>query len=271
MIISEDGILEYFDSRDLDENRRLVIPEGVTGIKKWPFAPKKGQFKRNMLLRLFLSELVIPGSMKKINPDEFRLLSGLEKVIFNEGVEEIGEGAFFECGSLREVDFAKSIKKIGAYAFGECFCLQKFTLPPDLKEIEKGVFYNCGMLPEVDIPKGVTSIQGKAFKGCISLKKINFEQDSELKYFVISAVEDCEKLKSLNLPYTVDNLYLFGTLKGCKSLESITLRDPDGIFCLSPKCKSVMATDELLRQFLPEKTEIIRHKNTIEAGGKIKV
>ena len=63
-----------------------------------------------------------------------------EKVILPDSVEEIGDGAFLECSSLKTVEGGNCLKRIGSGAFGECEALSFFKLPDTLEYVGDGAF-----------------------------------------------------------------------------------------------------------------------------------
>ena len=66
-----------------------------------------------------------------------------------DGIEEIGEKAFYNC---------KNFKKI--------------NLPDGLKVIRKKAFEGCANLETLIIPETVTKIEPRAFLGCRNIKEI---------------------------------------------------------------------------------------------------
>ena len=62
--------------------------------------------------------------MKKIGSYAFRECA-LTKITIGSGVEEIGEYAFYNCGSLTEIVIGESINSIGSYAFNNCSKIKK--------------------------------------------------------------------------------------------------------------------------------------------------
>ncbi|MBP0966284.1 MAG: S8 family serine peptidase, partial [Oscillospiraceae bacterium] len=69
--------------------------------------------------RLYLDELVEDGSLKAIGAGAFAGNDSLIEVILPDSVTEIGERAFYECGSLEKVTGA-GVRKIGTEAFCSC-------------------------------------------------------------------------------------------------------------------------------------------------------
>ena len=125
-----------------------------------------------------------PASLKTIGEQTFMETNPMA-VTFQEGMTQIGESAFDDCGNLSQLKLPDSLKIIGDTAFGATD-IQTLELPAQLSKIgdsafdgvtslcevsfpEKGTFtigklafYNTG-LKEVTLPAGCTQVGEKAF------------------------------------------------------------------------------------------------------------
>ena len=72
--------------------------------------------------------LILPSSIKKIGDGVFSGRFQNFKVIYGEGVEEIGNNAFSECGSLTFAHFPK-LKKVGELVFERNGALSALNFP----------------------------------------------------------------------------------------------------------------------------------------------
>ena len=173
-------------------------------------------------------------------------------IVLNEGVTEIGEGAFAENFGLNEVNMPSTIKKIGEGAF-YASVLRSVNIPDSVTEICDGAFCNCMYLQSVSIPASVTKIGKDAFAGCgeivsIVVDKSNPIYDSRDNCNAIietatntllfgcnntvvpntiseigeNAFYDCSGLKSVDLP---DTLRRIGdsAFNGCSSLAKLMI------------------------------------------------
>ena len=91
----------------------------------------------------------MPDSMKRIEEHAFDCCYKLESIHFPvaSSLEVIGEGAFYNCSSLRGV----------------------LNLPDSLKRIEKGAFDRCSKLESIHFPAASSLLEfvhEEAFKGC---------------------------------------------------------------------------------------------------------
>lgn len=80
-----------------------------------------------------------------------------------EGVEVIGENAFYKCNKLLSVKLPDSLKKISDRGFQKCESLQKLKLPEGLELIGRDAVSYCPSIKEMIIPKSVTTLGDFAF------------------------------------------------------------------------------------------------------------
>ncbi len=90
----------------------------------------------------------------------------IPRMIENKPVTQIGEEAFYECGSLRSAAIPDGVKLIGEYAFSHCESLTSVFIFDNVTEIGDYAFEFCHSLKSVTIPKSVTKIGNYAFSGC---------------------------------------------------------------------------------------------------------
>ena len=108
-----------------------------------------------------------------IDPAWSELKTDVEKVVINEGVEDVGEQAFMGFTVLKEITLPTTVKSVGPAAFEGCVALAGIKLPEGLEEIGEEAFYNCKAITSVSIPKNITKLSNHAFRGCESLKTID--------------------------------------------------------------------------------------------------
>ena len=116
-------------------------------------------------------ELVIPGSVKVVGNGAFQECS-MPSAVISEGVEEIGEKAFY-LSSAKSVSLPETIKDISFAAFASMPSLEEMTLPETIETIGKRAFYKCPVLKKVVLPDGLISIADEAFYGCSALESAN--------------------------------------------------------------------------------------------------
>lgn len=80
----------------------------------------------------------------------------------------LGQGAFFNCGSLKSVTIAEGVTTILPYTFYGCKVLENVELPESITTLGSGgasygAFRNCTKLKSIYIPKNVSSIDSPTF------------------------------------------------------------------------------------------------------------
>ena len=114
----------------------LIIPEGIENIPA------------NQFHSIQFVSLQLPQSLKTIGNNAFFNNKYLDRVIFNEGLEKIGIGAFTGCSSLKEVNLPGSITSAKS-AFIELPNLMSVTIQSGASGINSTTFMECPKLVKV--------------------------------------------------------------------------------------------------------------------------
>ena len=107
-------------------------------------------------------------SIKVIPPRAFYRRRGLTTAILNNGLEEIGERAFWGC-VLVCINIPPSVRAIKNYAFFKCLQLATVIFNDGLEVIWERAFFKCRSLREILFPPSVRAIKDFAFYGCSGL------------------------------------------------------------------------------------------------------
>ena len=155
------SLIEY-DPRcyySLFKNDTIVIPEyisyqgikyPVTKIDGLTFAQSKYFSTKNNIV------LQIPSTMKEIGSQAF-IYNNLNKVIFNNGLERIGDYAFWKSRNLEEFNIPNTVTEIGAYAFGYA-AIKEVNIPDNIDTIRDETFFQCHNLEKIILGKNIKSI-----------------------------------------------------------------------------------------------------------------
>ena len=119
-------------------------------------------------------------------------VSGIDKLVLSEGIEEIGEDALASC-EFKSIELPNSLEKIGTNAFNCCHELESLDIPGSVK-IAEGLL-QCASLKQVILHEG-TQFLGPNF------------------------LANCPKLKEVLFPSSICH-YAGGTMTGCDALSSI--------------------------------------------------
>ena len=207
------------------------------------------------------SEIVVPSSVQghpvvAIGPEVFRNLDGITRVVLQEGIQTIGDRAFYACAELESVVLPGSLKSIGEMAFCNCYALGALQIPANVREIGSSAFLNCSAMHtlQVDggnswykavdnvlfsadmtvliaylntktnatytVPEQVRRIGEKAFLECIYLQEVKFPGGLvEIEKYAFSG---CGALTAVSVPDSVGKIGAFA-FGNCGSLSSVTL------------------------------------------------
>ena len=93
-------------------------------------------------------------------------------VTLPDGINAIGEYAFFENETITSVVIPEAVKIIKRSAFEGCMNIESATLPSSIQEIEKEAFYLCCSIVSIVIPDGCTKMGDSCFSDCYQLVDI---------------------------------------------------------------------------------------------------
>ncbi len=129
-------------------------------------------------------------------------------LVLPEGVQTIGEYAFYDCSTLTAVKLPKGLRTIGEYAFN-----------------------GCRGLTEITIPDSVQTIGNDAFEECGGLKVVNIGESSQLTTLGVRTFMDCSSLTTITIPGGIQMIDS-DVFYRCTSLETIAI--PDGVQKIEP-------------------------------------
>ena len=133
----------------------------------------------------------------------------IKKVVFEEGVVNIGAYAFDGCSNLTEVDFG-SIDTIGNHAFLNCTALPSVNLPGSFNWMYSAVFEGCTALKSAYLGERwwtEGTVPDYFFNGCSSLRVLRM--GSKFTGFGTNALNGCTSLKVIitdNTSISVDGV-----------------------------------------------------------------
>lgn len=162
----------------------LTLPDTITTIGESAFSGTKlvnvdipssvtSAGKSCFSLIYTLKDVNISGSLR-ILPQNMFMFSGAGPgtmtVTLNEGIEEIGNSAFYST-DINAIQLPNSLKTLRDNAFYSTD-LTSITIPMNVENIGARIFYNCTKLTTVNLPRNMTAIPLEMFSHCTSLKSI---------------------------------------------------------------------------------------------------
>ncbi|MBQ9679130.1 MAG: leucine-rich repeat protein [Ruminococcus sp.] len=188
--------------------KEINIPANITEIRYDAFAYCTG-----------LTEVEIPSNVKKLESFAFGGCTNLSGVTLNEGLTEIGEGAF-ESTAITEVTIPSTITN-GRSPFLRCSNLKTINLPDGITTIFHGLYEGTGV-ESVTIPEGVTLLKDSAFRNCSELTEVILP--STLETIEQGAFVNCTALTSIDIPESVKTIGSW-SFSGTTALTECTLHE----------------------------------------------
>ncbi len=203
----------------------LVIPEGITSIKKYAFYNCSS-----------LTSVTIGGSVTTIGNYAFSACSNLTSVTIGDSVTSIEGHAFSNCSGLTSITISESVTSISYSVFADCTALTEIyfnaTEMDDLSD-HNSVFYNAGIKGEgitVTIGANVKKIPAYLFNPYNSssyapkIASVVFEENSVCTSIGRYAFYLCGSLTSVEIPDSVTTIGYYAFYY-CSSLTSVTIPD----------------------------------------------
>ena len=186
-----------------------------------------------------LTTVVIPSSVKVIEPLAFSYCASLTSINIPNGVTDIA-GAFKGCESLTIMSIPGSVLNM-EHAFGNCASLTSIDVSPDNPNYSSisGVLYNKDQSTIIKYPAGksetsytiptsVTLIDSLAFSECEAIESVTIP--SSVIEISGSAFEWCKSLSDVSLSIGLEKIGI-GAFFYCESLTSITI--PSSVHTIS--------------------------------------
>ena len=201
-------------------NAHVTIPNNVIEISADAFS---GRTVKDSLVYID-----IPGSVKRINngtvhehvhenDDYYGCFSdsGLWSVKLENGIEEIGDYAFYNCRNLESVNLPNSLLRIGSLAFYNS-AITTITIPATVRSMD-AAFWGSKLNKAV-IANGATQVLPHAFSGCNELQQITLPPS--ITEICDGAFAQCRKLARIRIPKSVRKIGK-DAFSGCISLVDI--------------------------------------------------
>ena len=138
------------------------------------------------------------------------------------GVKRVGWHSFYNCYRLASIEMSK-VETISGYAFYKCYNRLKKIETPQLKVLGESAFGACSSLETVKMPQ-VQLIGDYAFSECSKLKTIEIPQVKSISSYVFYA---CNSLENLEIPQvkTIGK----GAFNNCQRLKTIDISSVEKI------------------------------------------
>ncbi|MDD4291739.1 MAG: leucine-rich repeat domain-containing protein [Clostridia bacterium] len=163
-----------------------------------------------------IEKIEMPRGVKNISSYLFANTTRLTSVIMHDGIESIGDYAFYE-SKIKVIQFGLNVRSIGAYAFANTD-IENVELPEGLQYIEAGAFSNT-KLREIRFFDKLVYVGEKSFENAYMLSKV-FNTPKEIH---VEAFAGCSSLSYIEWGNTKE-IYSFA-FKDCTSLAKLDLNE----------------------------------------------
>ena len=174
----------------------------------------------------WLTNITIPGTgSTKIDYFAFFYSHGLNNVIIEEGVIEIGHDCFAQTG-VKTLKLPNSIQRIDYSAFEQCYQLISIEFGNSNSNdheivIGSSLFYLCSSLNSIAFPYGLTYLNNGCLRSCKSLKSVTLPET--ITGLGNNAFEGCSQLTSITLPSSLQNIN-DNVFNSCTNLKCVIFR-----------------------------------------------
>ena len=155
-------------------------------------------------LRSKLTHVRVAPQVAEIPDDAFSDCKKLVDVQLNDGLQVIGERAFYYCVALRSVTVPSTVTELGEEAFNGCSMLAELQLNEGVQVIGVLAFKRCTALQSVTMPSTVMELGSWAFEDCANLFEVQLNEG--LQTIGEYAFSYCWALRSVTIPETVTEL-----------------------------------------------------------------
>lgn len=129
-----------------------------------------------------IASINLNEGLEEIGDYAFYLNESMSSISFPSTLKTIGRGAFYGSstssednsyispqGVLTNVNFNEGLKTIKEFAFVNQYFKDSFTLPSTVETIEPYAFANCTAITKLTLPSGLKTLGGNAFAGCTGI------------------------------------------------------------------------------------------------------
>ena len=145
-----------------------------------------------------ITSAVVEEGVTEIGKGAFQGHDSLRTVKLPSTLTKLSDNAFDECGSLQSIVIPDQVESIGVMCFQMCYELKSVRMPADLKTMGSDCFYGCGELQSIVVPNQVKIIPEAAFEYCSALKSVTLP--ASLTTIEANAFGFCGRLTGITFP-----------------------------------------------------------------------
>ena len=157
--------------------------------------------------------VTLPEGLEAIGDHAFYGATNMVSVSIPDTVNKIDAQIFRDCTSLKSVIIPEGVEELGGYTFNNNTSLTSVTLPSTLKVMGNNEFANCTSLTSIVLPEGLQEFGTYLFQNCTALEEVTILSFTETTNFSSSSKPfvGCTALKKVILGDGVTTIpdYLF--------------------------------------------------------------
>ena len=157
--VGERAFYDYSGKQGVEDDAEKPLLKGVE------FAPSITTLKLGAFQMCAIEDLVLPDTIKVMEPSVFSSNYGMRSITLSEGLTEIPDGVFItnvSNGQVKDVVIPEGVTRIGKNAFRGQH-VENLTLPDTLESIDESAFFGH-QIEELEIPASVKTIGYRAFE-----------------------------------------------------------------------------------------------------------
>ena len=104
-----------------------------------------------------MHSITVPQGITTLAIDAF-LFSQVASVTLSEGLQTIGDTAFFGCENITALEIPSTVTRIGGGAFQGCYQLTEITIPDGIPALADNLLCDCSSLTRLTLPASVLAI-----------------------------------------------------------------------------------------------------------------
>lgn len=190
---------------NFEKNKNYKITLNITNMNNLGMLNSEGQLVSDNTPAKPMTSII------KENPN-------IKSIVLEEGITEIPEMAFYNCGNIETVIIPDTVTTIGSAAFLGCASLKNLFIPDGVTVLDGVLFANCQNLETVYLPAHIKEISSNLFSSCPSLVEVVIP--NEIETIGAASFIFCGKLSKISIPKSV-KLIEVDAFRFCRNLKEI--------------------------------------------------